>query len=453
LSLTICIPIMAQNKLSPRQVVEKFLLEVRSGKYPERAKNYMNEKVLAHQVVSEEELTVERTPENYTAHIEDFKKINGDYTLEIIHLLSDGNKVFALWKQQRKHLAELDGYPPTGLPVSEVASCTYLVEDGKITEYWIQIDRLGLEKQLQKNSLAAGSNPMQYYHVDVFSDRSFSGNGLTVFPYSQGLSKENMQKITQEMRQFESIFLQQTEASSFRASIFTMEEELDFAGHPSLGAAAVLHGIFKPDEPRTTWTLQLNFKTIAIESRKTDYGYDVTMTQGKPLFARVLTKQESIQVFSWLNLTEDDWDTRYPVQVVSTGLPYLIVPVKQNLMKAKIVVNDLEQKLQSFGAKFVGPVEIGTNRIRTWNNEGMEDIATGSLAGPVGSFLVKYGSANVNEEIVLHEGANLGRPSELKVKIVGTTDNVEEVFVSGAVVNVGSGQFESRISAALRSLH
>src|SRR5258706_16178248 len=81
-----------------------------------------------------------------------------------------------------------------------------------------------------------------YRQIDVFSRVPFSGNGLTVFLEAEGLPTGAMQRITQEMRQFESIFLRGTRGAALtEARLFTMEEELDFAGHPVLGAACVLH--------------------------------------------------------------------------------------------------------------------------------------------------------------------------------------------------------------------
>src|SRR5260370_37901065 len=99
--------------------------------------------------------------------------------------------------------------------------------------------------------------PIPYYHVDVFSDRPFSGNGLTVFTESEGLSKSAMLKLTQEMRQFESIFLQRIDSTDVRAYIFTCEEELDFAGHPVLGAAATLHDLYQPEKQKAEWQFTL----------------------------------------------------------------------------------------------------------------------------------------------------------------------------------------------------
>jgi trans-2,3-dihydro-3-hydroxyanthranilate isomerase len=82
---------------------------------------------------------------------------------------------------------------------------------------------------------------LTYYHVDVFSDKPFSGNSLAVFLETENVSSKLMLNITQEMRQFESIFLQNFDGETVTAKIFTCQEELDFAGHPVLGAAAVLH--------------------------------------------------------------------------------------------------------------------------------------------------------------------------------------------------------------------
>ena len=79
------------------------------------------------------------------------------------------------------------------------------------------------------------------YHVDVFSSKSLSGNGLTVVYHEDVMDNQSMQRIAQEFKQFETIFLMQIEEKRFRARIFTVEEELDFAGHPMLGAMATIH--------------------------------------------------------------------------------------------------------------------------------------------------------------------------------------------------------------------
>ncbi len=106
--------------------------------------------------------------------------------------------------------------------------------------------------------------------VDVFAKEKLSGNGLTIFYDYDSLDKSQMLSLTQEMRQFESIFVQEHECEfSVRAKIFTIEEELDFAGHPIIGLAAHLHeesGDLKPRE----WKIELNKKTVIVRTKKTD---------------------------------------------------------------------------------------------------------------------------------------------------------------------------------------
>ena len=134
-----------------KEIVKQFLEQVRSGKFSEKASLYMADSILAHQMNAENETTVIRTPQNYSEHIEDFVTLFGQFTFEITELIAEDDKVYARWKQIGNHLAEIDGYPPTGNPIIEIASCVYRLENSKIVEYWIQIDRFGFEKQLHQN--------------------------------------------------------------------------------------------------------------------------------------------------------------------------------------------------------------------------------------------------------------------------------------------------------------
>src|SRR5215831_18667892 len=123
-----------------------------------------------------------------------------------------------------------------------------------------------------------------FRHVDVFTRAPYSGNGLTVFPESAGLSAEQMQRVTQEMRQFESIFLVATEdAHEVVARVFTVEEELDFAGHPVLGAACVLHERLGGAGERESWRIQLNRSVAPVTTERRNGWYSATMEQGEPI--------------------------------------------------------------------------------------------------------------------------------------------------------------------------
>jgi predicted ester cyclase len=136
-----------QNK----ELIRSFLETVRSGKDPGRAAEFMAPTILAHQIVSEQEITVRRTPENYVEHVQSMLATFGRFDLKILELLEDADKVYARWRQTGVHLGEVDGYAPTGKPVVEVASAVYRLVEGQIAEYWIQIDRSGLQIQLERD--------------------------------------------------------------------------------------------------------------------------------------------------------------------------------------------------------------------------------------------------------------------------------------------------------------
>ena len=137
---------------SPETVVKMFLTNVRSGLHPEDAMLYMADTVQAHQITSEKPTTVKRTPENYTNHVREFLALFGNYQFEITELIASDEKVYVRWKQTGKHIAEIDGYPPTHLPLIEYTSAVYRVKDKKIVEYWVQMDRLGFDLQLKQNA-------------------------------------------------------------------------------------------------------------------------------------------------------------------------------------------------------------------------------------------------------------------------------------------------------------
>ncbi|ENQ3107791.1 ester cyclase [Bacillus cereus] len=138
--------------MMPEIVVRGFFEEIRSGRNLHLVTEFMAEKVLAHQVQAEDEVTVERSPMDYADHVQEMLDVYGTFTLEIQELLaSQQDRVYVRWKQTGTHIGEVDGYQPTRLPIIELASAVYRVEGGKIVEYWIQIDRTGITAQLERN--------------------------------------------------------------------------------------------------------------------------------------------------------------------------------------------------------------------------------------------------------------------------------------------------------------
>lgn len=290
---------------------------------------------------------------------------------------------------------------------------------------------------------------LPYRHVDVFAHQPFSGNGLAVFPHAEGLSARLMLRLTQELRQFESIFLAATaEPSAFDARVFTVEEELPFAGHPALGAGAVIHEMQAPGVDVATFVLALPAGRVRLDSERMGRGaYRVAMEQGRPTFGRRLRKEEEAPFLDALNLEPENREGHLPLEVVSTGLPYLIVPVTPDgLARARIRAADFEGLLEKIGAKFVYVFDAEDREGRTWDNAGaVEDIATGSAAGPTGAYLVRHRIADAGKSLVLRQGRFVGRPSEIRVEVAGSADLPASVTVAGDVQMVGTGVIEAAL--------
>src|SRR5258707_2226154 len=125
---------------------------------------------------------------------------------------------------------------------------------------------------------------LEYRHVDVFSRRALRGNGLVVVLNAQNLSSAVMQELTREVRQFETAFLNDVDLTgrSGRLRIFTEDEELDFAGHPVLGAAAVLHTLLPAPDAEEIWVLTVARRPVEVRTRSADRCVDATMDQGVP---------------------------------------------------------------------------------------------------------------------------------------------------------------------------
>ena len=282
----------------------------------------------------------------------------------------------------------------------------------------------------------------EYHLVDVFTSEALSGNGLTIFQLCDQMPSQFLQRITQEMRQFESIFLwRTTDPHSYRARIFTMEEELGFAGHPIIGAACVLHAEHFATDDTVRFQFQLPEKTVHVISQLRGKAYQAEMDQGRAYFRDPIAIDNHGELLSALNLVHEDLMEGLPLQVVSTGLPYLIVPIKTNLANARIVRNNFESLLAQYGAKFVFILDVPSLEGRTWDNDGrVEDIATGSAAGPAGAFLVAHKLAEPDTPLVIHQGSFLGRSSELTVVVHG--ESAPSVRVSGGVVFVGRGYLD-----------
>ncbi|HEY8026089.1 MAG TPA: PhzF family phenazine biosynthesis protein [Burkholderiaceae bacterium] len=278
--------------------------------------------------------------------------------------------------------------------------------------------------------------------LDVFAAEPFAGNSLTVFPLESALPTAVLQKITCEMRQFESIFVWRGhDPITFSVRIFTMEEELDFAGHPIIGAAVYAHRHHFGGVAEVDLLIQTAQKKVSVTSRHHEGKWRAEMDQGIAQFLRPLERSAWPPLLAALNLTIDDLATGLAPQVVSTGLPYLIVPITSGIERSAITVRDFEPMLARIGAKFVFVLDVKRHEGRTWDNDGrIEDSATGTAAGPAAAFLVKHGLCEKNAPILLNQGRFVGRPSTLIATVYG--EDQLGVRVAGQVIPMGHGTLD-----------
>lgn len=284
-----------------------------------------------------------------------------------------------------------------------------------------------------------------YRHVDVFSRRALQGNGLVVVLDAGHLPGTVMQELTREVRQFETAFLVGVDlpGRSARLRIFTADEELDFAGHPVLGAAAVLHTLLSAANPEESWALEVAQRAVEVRTRGADRWVDATMDQGIPWFGPAIVGELAEAYRDALNLDREQVHPALPMQVVSTGLPYLIVPVQAGLDRARISRPSFDELLGASGAKFVYVLDPDGPEGRTWDNAGrVEDVATGSAAGPAAGYLIRHGIRPAGEPLLVHQGRFTGRPSMIEVR-PGTSGRL---WVGGPVAPVAAGRFHANLT-------
>jgi trans-2,3-dihydro-3-hydroxyanthranilate isomerase len=283
---------------------------------------------------------------------------------------------------------------------------------------------------------------LAYSHVDVFSQTPFGGNSLPVFPDARDLTAEQMLRITQEMRHFEAIFLQPTDQpGAVRARIFDLFDELPFAGHPIIGAAAVLHRRSGAGGAQS-WRFQLLSKTAEITTEVTAGGYAGLLDHGAPEFLGSMDDRRPVAAA--FNLAPHDLAPDLPMEVVSTGLRYLIVPVRPGALARARISRDITELLWGAGAQFAVLLDESAVEVRHWNNDGIiEDVATGSAAGTIGAYRLRHGLVRGGDTFILNQGQFTGRPSKLRVLPEGSGNRVKSVKVGGDVSFVGHGMIEA----------
>ena len=282
--------------------------------------------------------------------------------------------------------------------------------------------------------------------VDVFTDRPCAGNQLAVITGAKGLATRQMQSFAREMNFSETTFVlaDQPQGGGWPVRIFTPSEELPFAGHPTLGTAHVIrHALLGGRVDRVTLALPIGLTPVFVERNLKRELY--WMRQRFPTFGARLARKPVAAV---LGLAPSDLDSQ-PVEEVSTGLPYLVVPVRTRRALERIRVNhDLLLKLvASLDAKAIiafapGAARPGhelTARVFVGYYGVPEDAATGSANGCLAAWLVQHRYFKDEAiDLKVEQGQSIGRPSTLHLRAMRTSRGIE-IRIGGGVVDVARG--------------
>ena len=281
---------------------------------------------------------------------------------------------------------------------------------------------------------------------DVFSSRPLEGNSLAVFLDGRGLTDAEMQSIAKEMNLSETTFILPRDAAiereqGVRVRIFTVQEELPFAGHPTLGTAFALRGQSGAEKVE----LELNIGKVPVhfEERAGQPPFG-EMTQIDPTFGMPHDREAVARA---TGLRTQDLDDSLPLQTVSTGLPYTVVPLKSLTIMQNLQIdpNRSAEYLAKTAGKFFYFVTRETvdrearlhARMLFYNGE---DPATGSAAGCTAAWMVAHGVAKPEERVLIEQGVEMKRPSRIFVRAARSDNRIVNVRVGGHSVEIMRGE-------------
>ena len=281
---------------------------------------------------------------------------------------------------------------------------------------------------------------------DVFSAKPLEGNSLAVFFDGRGLSDTEMLSIAKEMNLSETTFILPRDAATerergVRVKIFTVQEELPFAGHPTLGTAFALRGQGGAQE--ISLDLNVGKVPVTFEDNPGQSAFG-EMTQVDPVFGMEHSREAVAQA---MGLELDSFDSSLPIQTVSTGLKFTVTPLKSLavMQHLRVDFSRATEYLEQAGGKFFYFVTRETvdraarlhARMLFYNGE---DPATGSAAGCTAAWMVAHGVAKPDERVLIEQGVEMKRPSRIFVRASRRDNRVVNIRVGGNSVEVMRGE-------------
>jgi trans-2,3-dihydro-3-hydroxyanthranilate isomerase len=281
---------------------------------------------------------------------------------------------------------------------------------------------------------------------DVFSSRRLEGNSLAVFLDGRGLTDPEMQSIAQEMNLSETTFILPRDPAierekGVRVRIFTVQEELPFAGHPTLGTAFALRG--ESGAERILLELNVGKVPVNFEDKSGEPAFG-EMTQIDPSFGMQHDREAVAQA---TGLRPEDFDDSLPIETVSTGVPFTIAPLKslaviQNLETNPVSAAEYSGRTSGKFFYFVSRETVDRQarlhaRMLFYNGE---DPATGSAAGCTAAWMVAHGVAQPDERVMIEQGLEMKRPSRIFVRAARSDNRIVNVRVGGHSVEIMRGE-------------
>jgi len=307
--------------------------------------------------------------------------------------------------------------------------------------------------------------PYNFLQFDVFTDRKFCGNPLAVFPEAEGITDDQMMKIAREMNLSETVFVLKPESDEVlrRLRIFTPMREIPFAGHPIVGTwtALALEGVVPLPDGGNGW--KRIFHEVGIGILPVDIEFEngkpvqVVMTQGTfQIIKEIDDAHEQAEVARALGIAREDLDESLPIQVITTGLSCLAVPIRsladlRDIRVDATLLADIYTRHGGTGCHAFAreTMEVGASRAHARffapADNIPEDPATGSACGALGGYLVHHGGLSLEPEdgrykFVIEQGDFIHRPSRINLDVKGQPGKVEEVKVGGQAVLVARGE-------------
>jgi trans-2,3-dihydro-3-hydroxyanthranilate isomerase len=306
----------------------------------------------------------------------------------------------------------------------------------------------------------------RFYQLDVFTKTAFGGNPLAVFPDASGLTDDQMLRIAREMNLSETTFVLPPDqlGADFKVRIFTPEKELPFAGHPVIGTHWLLAHLGRVDlhEPATTVTFQLKVGLRAARlSVQNGSVTRVLMDHQTPQFYGTANRDQIERLARSLGITPDAiLETGYPVQVVSTGIRQLFIPVrscaeidamqpaKQDAATMNAICEEIDPvdhchySMMVLSLETLDPKAQVHTRMFAPGLRVPEDPATGSASGGLGAYLIEHKLIPATPPVTYiraEQGNAMGRPSDLSIEVEGEPGALGMIRVGGDVVPLIEG--------------